>query len=59
LRLLEIGDYHKEDLAKFSYRPNMNVKIFKNPFIFWLPARNLFLEECGDVCNNFLKIWQN
>jgi hypothetical protein len=50
---IEIGKYHKEDLAKFSYRPNMNVENFKNPFIFWLPARNLFLEECGDFCNKF------
>ncbi len=38
----------------------MNVEIFKNPFISWLPTRNLFLEEeCGDFCNFFLKIWQN
>jgi hypothetical protein len=31
----------------------MNVENFKNPFIFWLHARNLFLEERGDFCNKF------
>jgi hypothetical protein len=31
----------------------MNVENFKNPFIFWLLASNLFLEECGDFCNKF------
>jgi hypothetical protein len=29
----------KEDLAKFVYSPYMKVKNFKNPFHFWLHAK--------------------
>jgi hypothetical protein len=32
------GNHPEEDLAKFGYRPDMDlVQIFKSPFQFWLP----------------------
>jgi hypothetical protein len=34
--------YHpQEDLAKLGHKLNMKVELFKNLFIFWLPAGNL------------------
>ncbi len=40
------GDHPQEDLAKFDYRPDM--KVFKNPLIFWL----------GICWNLLVEIWQ-
>jgi hypothetical protein len=37
----QTGNHLKKDLVKFGYRPNVKVKSFKNPFIFWLPCWNL------------------
>ncbi len=35
----QTGDRQWEALARFGYRPDMNIIFFMNPFIFWLPAR--------------------
>jgi len=35
----QTGDRRREALARFGYRPDMNIIFFMNPFIFWLPAR--------------------
>jgi hypothetical protein len=48
------GDHSQEDLTKFGNRPDMKVENFKNPVVFWLPAKTcckiLAIYMCVCVC---------
>jgi hypothetical protein len=41
LWLSKVAIIHKEDLAKFGYKLQMNVKKFKHPCIFFTNCKNL------------------
>jgi len=43
------GNHPQEELTKFGYRSKSKVENFKNPTIFWRPARN-------NICLNMKKI---